>query len=1384
MNRLFLKVLLLALVFPGAVLADSPVEESLFGVPHSLKEWVPWVRYRLNDRGCPQLASGQEQCVWLPDLLLGLNDGGGSFELKVRVFGELPGQRGEIVRLPGGGGVWPSEVSVSGARGEARVAVRAVNGVPAVELTTGEYLLRGRLTWGRLPERLAVPAEVGLVRLKLPGEELKHVGTVDNGQIILTRAVAEEVAAEEKDQVAIRVFRKLADGSPIVLESRMQLRVTGKGRNFDLGQITSEGFSLVQLKSPLPLSVDAAGLAKVKLTPGEYWITLTEVAQGGMKEFSTIPNITSDWPTQEVWSFEPNTNLRSVEISATEGGSAVDPEVAGVPAEWHSLVSYQLPKGGKLVLQENQRGESLSQVSALTLRRTLWLDLSGQSLAVQDQFGGTMRSGWRLNAQPPLELGSVKVNGEPQLLSIDPENKQVGVELRGSAINLVASGRQELAGGRIKAVGWDQGVDSLGITLNIPPGFRLLAASGVDHVYGSWFSRWDLLMLFFVTLLSAAVYRLFGRMVGGIALLTLLLLVGEIGAPLFIWIPLVASVALARVLKAGRFRRWVWRFLALLVLMLGLSAVPYSSRQILKGLFPQLDGARYYYQQAESAAPRSMAAKGVDYSEEEGRTFDAQILAAPASDYLSLARQKLQQVDPKAIIQTGPALPEWRFDTAELSWSGPVSAGEEVQLYLLGPISMLIISFLRALLPLLGLAFFAREFWRLRKVEEEQVKSEATVGVGAALALMLIAISPSRELLAQEFPPERLLKELEQRVVSGRCQGECVSIEAVRVELSESRLIVKMVVSSSGNSSVVLPGPTSVFLPEKVELKPLGSADLTGVLTGGLPNLSRDSAGMLRVALKSGVFELSAEGQLPVRNMHTLRLPDGSNNLSVSAAGWRVDGFDPNTGQASGSIQFVQEQQEVSERKAKDEWRVVLKPQYELTREIFVGVDWRVVNTLRRLGDLTDSALVEVPLIRGEAPFIDFVEGDTGLSVMASFAPQQQEFTWEGAIGHIPELKLKAEVPQLIEIWKLSCSSVFRCRSSGVPATSTLQAGSAQTLWNPRLGEEVAVQVTKPAGAPGILTTVDAVDLRWSLGERRATANLAIRGRSSEGGVIPVRIGEQARVQSAQVNGRDLPLVLEKGVLSAPIGRGEYQISMAWEEDFEWRIAQGTSQVALQLPLSNITVGSSLPPRRWVLWASGPSWGPVFLFWRDLILVLLLALALGKYRIAGLGNRSWVLLGLGLVQLPAILMLPIPLWLAALEQRRKSFELTRGWFNLRQLALVVLTFFALVSGYVVVSQGLVGDPKLSIVGSYGYELPLTWFSDQSAGEIPAPVIYSLPIWVWRGFMLIWSTWFAVTLLRWLRWGWECFSAGEMIWKEREKRVLKSEEKPQVEGSAT
>jgi hypothetical protein len=102
-------------------------------------------------------------------------------------------------------------------------------------------------------------------------------------------------------------------------------------------------------------------------------------------------------------------------------------------------------------------------------------------------------------------------------------------------------------------------------------------------------------------------------------------------------------------------------------------------------------------------------------------------------------------------------------------------------------------------------------------------------------------------------------------------------------------------------------------------------------------------------------------------------------------------------------------------------------------------------------------------------------------------------------------------------------------------------------------------------------------------------------------------------------------------------------------------------------------------------------------------------------------------------------------------------------FNIIQLSLGILTIVALMTLLGAIHQGLLGHPNMHIAGNGSDASYLRWYEDRTAGVLPQVWVLSLSMWIYRIAMLLWALWISFALIRWLRWGWECFSTNG-LWK--------------------
>lgn len=56
-------------------------------------------------------------------------------------------------------------------------------------------------------------------------------------------------------------------------------------------------------------------------------------------------------------------------------------------------------------------------------------------------------------------------------------------------------------------------------------------------------------------------------------------------------------------------------------------------------------------------------------------------------------------------------------------------------------------------------------------------------------------------------------------------------------------------------------------------------------------------------------------------------------------------------------------------------------------------------------------------------------------------------------------------------------------------------------------------------------------------------------------------------------------------------------------------------------------------------------------------------------------------------------------------------------------------------------------------------LELRWFTDRSESVLATPLVASAPMFVYRIAMLGWALWLALSIVRWLRWGFGAFGQG-------------------------
>ncbi len=1334
---------LLALTWlAGAAFAEPLARDA---VPAPLAPWVDWVLRGHESRRCPFLDGQGETrpCAWPSrlDLELGPSEGRFSQEWLVHHDARIP--------LPGDERRWPQEVRADGRS----LPVALLEGRPGVRLGPGRHTLSGVFRWDALPELLPIPPATGIVRLRLEGRDVDFPSWDAQGRLWLQKR-SEPTGGEQR--LEVQAHRRIVDEVPLRLETRLQLNVAGRSREVLLGRALPDGFLPLALSSPLPSRLDPDGRLRVQVRPGRWQIALDARHEGPVESLA-LPEPGGPWDESEVWVFEARPQLRLVSV---EDGQAVDPAQTRLPNDWRHLPAYLMEPGRPLRLVEKRRGDADPAPDQLNLSRVLWLDFDGGGYTVTDTIEGVVRRSSRLETTSETELGRVAIGGSDQLITRLEADGPTGVEVSRGPIQLVADSRVGSAGGwvsrAVPAVGWGHDFQQLRGQLHLPPGWRLLHASGVDRARTSWIERWTLLDLFAVLILAAAFFRLFGPLWGGLALLGLALTWTERGAPHWAWAAVLAGEALARALPEGRFprfRRAVSLYRGLALASLVLIAIPFAVSQIRAGLFPSLERPHAFVPTAVTEAPLGMRLEEAEAPAREldrlrkglGETLEDR--AAAPSEYFA----RSYAPDPKARITTGPGLPSWQWTRVVLFWSGPVESGQRLRLFLVPPWINGGLAFARvALLAALVLCLLAGLLRRRGGVPS------AAAGVLLAVALGAPGASGA------EIPPQELLDQLRERLLEPPdCHPRCASTPRMVLDVRPRSLRARIEVHAQAATALPLPGGPRSWTPQRV------------LLDGApAPGLLRAADGLLWVQVPPGRHQIVVAGPLPERDSIELPLPLRPHRVEARAEGWTVHGVHED-GLAEPNLQLsrIREAGDDGERRLEPG---ELPPFVRVERAVLLGLEWQVNTAVTRLSPAESALVLELPLLPGESVTTAGIRAEDGV-VRISLGPGVGRVTWSSILEPAAELALRAPTDlAATEVWRLDVSPVWHVEAEGIPPVHQAADGARVREWRPWPGEAVVVRVRRPAGVEGATSTVDASQLALSPGLRATDATLGVTLRSSRGGQHAIALPEGAELQQVSIDGRVQPIRQEGREVRVPLRPGSQRLELRWREP---RGARETffrgSAVDLGMPSVNAEVQIAPSAGRWLLFVGGPALGPAVLFWPLLLVVAGLAYALGRLSRDGwtpLRFHHWLLLGVGLTQVPVPAAALVVAWLLALGWRgRHGTEVPGRWFDLVQIGLAGLTLLALAVLFWAIQQGLLGTPNMQIAGNGSSSALLRWYQDRAGAVLPRPGLVSVPLLVYRCAMLAWALWLALALVRWLRWGWSCFSAGE-LWRSRPGRV--------------
>ncbi len=1317
----------LSMILLAAGVAQAQPKE----IPQALEPWKSWVLWGAQQPDCqtPFNASDQRICSWPFRLKLAADQEKGSWQFRVRVYEET------WVSLPGNDQNWPFEVRAN----DERIPVVQRNGVPSVRLPVGLHDLAGEFRWRGMPQRIAVPQQIGLLSLVVDGVDMPTPIWDAAGNVWLRRL---RVPAAEKDLLALQVYRVVEDGMPLWLRTEIDLTVAGKSREEQIGWVLPEGWQLSLVESPIPVAVDDQGRMKAQVRAGKWKIQVHAFRNTDVDTFrfaSGVQPVTG----VELVGFRAKPDFRIAEL---EGVRSVDVSQTTFPDKWRDLPVFEWKTDSTFRLVQKMRGMGSQRPKGLTIDRHFWLDEDGRGMTYRDLVSGQLQQIWRLDVAASQQLGAVRSGGEHQLITTNPQTGANGVEIRDRNLTLEAIGRVD-GTTELSATGWQADAESLKLSLSLPPGWRVFAVFGADRVDGDWLTAWSLLDLFLLLIFSLAVFRLWGFRAGIVALLAFGLSYHEPGAPRLTWIFLLIPIALLRVVTEGSGKRWLdaWKYFA--VALLVLSFVPFSARQIQGAIYPQLETAGVSY------GTRSMFQwLGVVYntSARVATYVQETEVSEQSSSRLSSATEKQANLlfDPMTKIQTGPAVPEWGgWNLVFCSWKGPVSRDQQIVPLLISRPMHQCLTVVRLLL----LFLLAAIILGVRKFQIPFLRRRAGASVVAGAVVMFAVLLPANDALAQ-IPDSEMLNTLRQRLLEpSDAFPQAAEISSADLALNEGRVSMQVEIHAAIDVAVPLPGRLPTWSPLSVTIDDQPEA-----------MVCRRDDGYLWVMVPQGVHKIVVEGWLAEASEWEWTYLLKPRRVSIVAPSWNVTGVRSN-GRPDDQV-FFSRREQLSEGAATYDQKN-FRPIVAVDRHLEIGLLWKVRNTVTRLSAPGKAISLRIPLLSGESVLTSSGDVQDGM-IEVNLGTNQTSFTWESEIESGNEIQIEAaQTAPLVERWHLVTSSVWNVTFTRLMPIFELDEDRLIPVWRPWPGEGVTLSFRRPKAISGETITVQRVHHEAKIGARRRETQLNFEVESSLGNDFGIEFDPKADITSLTVDGHSIPVQRDDGQLIVPLRPGKQSVKVAWAASQALKAVAPVGAVKLPVDGANVTTVMVVPENRWVLWAGGPLRGPAVRFWTIVVTALLFAVALASLRLSPLRRIEWVLLALGLTQVHVAAAMLVVGWLFLLAWRGKREPNQMGFFrfNLLQLGLVFLTVIVLGIFIVVVGEGLLGNPEMFIVGNGSSRTNLNWYQPRTGAELPDAYIVSVSVWFYRVLMLVWALWLATALLRWLQTGWNAFSNGG-CWK--------------------
>ena len=620
---------------------------------------------------------------------------------------------------------------------------------------------------------------------------------------------------------------------------------------------------------------------------------------------------------------------------------------------------------------------------------------------------------------------------------------------------------------------------------------------------------------------------------------------------------------------------------------------------------------------------------------------------------------------------------------------------------------------------------------------------------GLSFILPLLAATPSQS-EAQIGDPisDRWLQRLEQQHwPAPKCLPHCVHIANVQI-------------AASGNTGRLL---LEVHVQPGVFMLPLPFAPNWAPrvikLDGQAAAVRRDAEGQLQAKVNAGVHQLEMEGLL-VDAQWNLSLPTPAYGVRYGALqGWEVQQV--NLPASSLNLTRREPAQQDSSAARQADFPLFAR----LTRTVKINESgWTVHNLLERLSPSGFAKTLEIALLPDERPLTPGLEVQAG-KIMARLGANEDRLEWDSTLKPVDVFTLRAAPGfNLAEIWRIAASSRFETFFKGIP--QVFGEPGEQAVFLPFPNETLEVRVNLPKPVAGLDWAIESSKLALKPGDERMAGVLTLALHSLSAQIQSIEFPKDTRIRTLKIGGQAEPADWRDGKLYLQLKPGRQEVVIEFETPAKLAWVTKSPKIKLGTSSVNATVSMAIPYARWPLFSFGPVVGPAVLIWGLLAFLAVAAVMLSRYQPGAqfrLRYWEWLALLAPLAALQAWQALWVVIAVLALQGReRLEVQNMRPWiFNATQLLLGVLALFFLVALIAGVKNGLLGVPDMQVAGGGSSNWQWQWYQDRQGMEYVSAGMLSLPMWIWKGLMLIWSFWIASRVIVWGKLAWAAASRGGM-----------------------